>query len=105
MAYDARRADVAALAAFSHAIEAAPADAGARFQRGQLYARGGELARARDDLEVVLRSTSPELAPTRALAGQLLGELARGKRTLGELACSRTLGAKCITDTVDAERR
>lgn len=74
--HDARHADDPAIDAFSKAIAATPGDAGAKFERAQLYLRKGDLAGARRDLEDVARSTDPRAGVTRQLATQLLAVLA-----------------------------
>lgn len=74
--YDNRHADEPAIEAFSKAIAASPGDAGARFERAQLYLRKGDLASARRDLEEVARSTDPHGGVTKQLAAQLLAALA-----------------------------
>ena len=61
MAYDAKRQDAAAIAAFGRAI-AAGDPARAKFQRGQVYFRAGDFANARRDLEAFLASRPPQLA-------------------------------------------
>ena len=78
--HDARRADDQAIEAFSKAIAASPNDAGAKFERAQLYLRKGDPASARRDLEEVARSTDPRAGVTKQLATQLLAALA-GRRT------------------------
>jgi len=80
MAYDARRADDQAIDAFGKAIAARPDDASSKFQRGQVYFRKGELANAARDLEEVVKSTDPQIAPVKPIATQLLGQIARKQR-------------------------
>jgi tetratricopeptide (TPR) repeat protein len=74
--HDARHADDLAIEAFSKAIAASPNDAGARFERAQLYLRKGDLPSARRDLEEVARSKDPRAGVTKPLAAQLLAALA-----------------------------
>jgi tetratricopeptide (TPR) repeat protein len=74
--HDAKRADDKAIEAFGKAIADRPDDAGARFERGQIYLRKGDLASARRDLEDVARSTDPRAGVTKQLASQLLAQLA-----------------------------
>jgi tetratricopeptide (TPR) repeat protein len=74
--HDARHADDQAIEAFSKAIAASPNDAGARFERAQLYLRKGDLPSARRDLEEVARSTDRRAGVTKQLAAQLLAALA-----------------------------
>ncbi|MEO7734962.1 MAG: tetratricopeptide repeat protein [Kofleriaceae bacterium] len=79
MAYGARRADVKAIEAFGTAIAIRPDDMDAKFQRGQIFARRGELAAAKRDLEEVGRSTDPKLVAAKQVANQLLAEMAARK--------------------------
>lgn len=79
MAYDARRADGKAIEAFSTAIAVRPDDMNAKFQRGQIFARKGEIAAAKRDLEEVARSTDPKLISAKQVATQLLAQLAARK--------------------------
>lgn len=74
--HDARHADDPAIEAFGKAIAANPRDAGAKFERAQLYLRKGDVASARRDLEEVARSTDPRAGMTKQLASQLLTALA-----------------------------
>lgn len=74
--HDARHADDEAIEAFSKAVAASPNDAGARFERAQIYLRKGDLPSARRDLEEVARSKDPRAGVTRPLAAQLLATLA-----------------------------
>jgi tetratricopeptide (TPR) repeat protein len=74
--HDARHADDQAIEAFGKAIAASPGDAGARFERAQLYLRKGDLPSARRDLEEVARSTDPRAGVTKQFAAQLLAMLA-----------------------------
>ena len=80
MAYDARHADDPAIDAFTRAIATRPDDAGAKFQRGQLYLRRGELDRARRDLEDVVASAGPLPGAAKPFAIQLLGQIANDLR-------------------------
>jgi tetratricopeptide (TPR) repeat protein len=75
MAYEAKNANVAAVAAFSSAV--AGHNAPARFQRGQLYLRQGELAKAKLDLEAFLADNDPALGFARQIARTLLLSIAR----------------------------
>jgi tetratricopeptide (TPR) repeat protein len=79
MAYDAKRADAKAIEAFSTAIALRPDDLNAKFQRGQILARRGEVAAARRDLEDVTRSTDPKLVSEKQVANQLLAQIAARK--------------------------
>lgn len=74
--HDARRADDKAIEAFTNAIAARPDDAGAKFERAQLYLRTGNLAGAQRDLQDVARSSDPRAGVTKQLAAQLLSQLA-----------------------------
>ncbi|HEX7843049.1 MAG TPA: tetratricopeptide repeat protein [Kofleriaceae bacterium] len=76
--HDAKHADDKAIEAFGNAIAGGPDDAGARFERGQIYLRKGDLASARRDFEGVARSTDPRAGVTKQLATQLLTQLAAG---------------------------
>jgi tetratricopeptide (TPR) repeat protein len=76
MAQSARRADPEAIAAFGKAV-VGRADLRAKFQRGQIYLRNGDLVRARRDLSDVVESTDPQVAAVKSIAQQLLGELER----------------------------
>jgi len=80
MAYDAKRADDQAIDAFTKALASKPDDASAKFQRGQIYVRKGDSANARRDLEDVVKSSDPRLAPAKQLATQLLSRLPATKR-------------------------
>jgi tetratricopeptide (TPR) repeat protein len=77
--HDARRADDKAIEAFSNAMAARPDDAGAKFERAQLYLRKGDLASAQRDLRDVARSADPRAGVTKQLAAQLLGQLAASR--------------------------
>ena len=79
MAYDAKRADQKAVEAFGAAIAMRPDDLDAKFQRGQIFARKGENAAARRDLEEVARSTDPKLIGAKQVANQLLTQIASRK--------------------------
>jgi tetratricopeptide (TPR) repeat protein len=79
--HDTRHADDPAIEAFSKAIAASPGDAGARFERAQLYLRKGDLPSARRDLEEVARSPDPRAGVTKPLAAQLLAALAARRTT------------------------
>jgi lipoprotein NlpI len=76
MVHDARRADGKAVEAFSKAIALRPDDLAAKFQRGQILARKGELAAASRDLEEVAKSTDPKLVSEKQVARQLLAQIA-----------------------------
>lgn len=76
LAYDAQRLAAPAIAAYGQVLALRPRDDNARLQRGQLQALRGELADARADLELVIASSEPELAAVRALAHQLLDQIA-----------------------------
>jgi tetratricopeptide (TPR) repeat protein len=73
--YDAKHADDKAIEAFSKAIASKPDDDGAKFQRGQIYFRKGDLEHARPDLEDVAKSTDPRMAAAKQLATQLLARI------------------------------
>jgi tetratricopeptide (TPR) repeat protein len=75
MAYDAKRADDAAIAAFSKVLAERPGDVRSSFQRGQIYLRIGDTASARRDLEAVAASSDPQSADARSIAIQLLARL------------------------------
>jgi tetratricopeptide (TPR) repeat protein len=77
MAYDARHADDQAIAAFDKAIAGKFRNLRPQFQRGQIYLRKGDVARARRDLEEVVRSTDPQMAEIRPIAAQLLSRFTR----------------------------
>lgn len=79
MAYDAKHVDDKAIEAFSKAIAARPDDIRSKFQRGQIYARKGDNANAKRDLEDVVKSTDPRFAPAKPIAQQLLNRIA-GKK-------------------------
>src|SRR6185369_16487745 len=76
MTYEATQHDDDALAAFSQALAAGGA-VQARFQRGQIYARKGDFARARVDLEAVLAQADPSLGFVRQVAHGLLATVER----------------------------
>ena len=80
MAYDAKRADVQAIEAFGTAIAIRPDDLDAKLQRGQIFARQGEIAAAKRDLEEVARSPDPKLVGAKQVANQLLAQLAARKQ-------------------------
>jgi lipopolysaccharide biosynthesis regulator YciM len=75
MAYDAKRVDDAAIAAFSKALTQRPGDVRSSFQRGQIYARTGDAASARRDLEAVAASSDPQSTDLKPIALQLLARL------------------------------
>jgi tetratricopeptide (TPR) repeat protein len=77
MAYDAKRADDKALNAFSKALASRPDDSDAKFQRGQIYLRRGNVDGARRDLEDVARSPDAKLGVVKQLATQMLAQLGR----------------------------
>jgi tetratricopeptide (TPR) repeat protein len=79
MAYDAKRIDAKAIEAFGTAIALRPDDLDAKFQRGQIFAREGEIAAAKRDLEEVARSNDPKLVGAKQVASQLLAQLAARK--------------------------
>lgn len=79
--HETRHADDQAIEAFGKAIAASPGDAGARFERAQLYLRKGDSSSARRDLEEVSRSTDPRAGVTKQLAAQLLAMLAPRRAT------------------------
>jgi tetratricopeptide (TPR) repeat protein len=79
MAYDAKRSDAKAIEAFTTAIAVKPDDMNAKFQRGQIFARKGDVAAARRDLEEVAKSTDPKLITEKQVATQLLAQLAARK--------------------------
>jgi len=72
MAYDAKAADDKAIAAIDKVLAARPDDIYAKFQRGRIYFRKGEIASARRDLEDVARAADPKMAAARQLAAQML---------------------------------
>jgi tetratricopeptide (TPR) repeat protein len=76
MAYDAKHVDDKAIEAFSQAITSKPDNASAKFQRGQIYVRKGNFAGARRDLEEVIASTDPRIAPLKPIAQQVLAQIA-----------------------------
>jgi tetratricopeptide (TPR) repeat protein len=75
MAYDAKHADPEAIDAFGKAIAGKPDDPTPKFQRGQLYAKHGDVGNARRDLEDVVKSNDPRSASMKPLATQLLAKL------------------------------
>jgi tetratricopeptide (TPR) repeat protein len=79
-AYDEKRADDQAIDAFTKAIAGEPDSAKAKFQRGQVYLRKGELASARADFEDVLKSPDPQLTQAKVYARQYLSQIAGKKR-------------------------
>jgi tetratricopeptide (TPR) repeat protein len=76
LGYDAKHLDDKAVDAFGKAIELRPRDANARFQRGQVYARKGDFAGARADLQEVVESKDPKLVGAQPIAQQLLHKIA-----------------------------
>lgn len=80
VAFDAKRADDQAIDAFGKALAARPDDISAKFMRGQIYYRKGDLANAKRDLEEVTRSGDPKVANARPVASQLLSQIARRQR-------------------------
>jgi len=80
MAYDAKHADDKAIEAFTRAIAAKPDDAGAKFQRGEIYFRKGDFDGARHDLEAVVASADPAASTAKPFATQLLGQIANDVR-------------------------
>jgi tetratricopeptide (TPR) repeat protein len=80
MAYEAKRADAKAIESYTTAIAVQPDDMNAKFQRGQILARKGEIAAAKRDLEEVAKSTDPNLVGAKQVASQLLAQIAAGKQ-------------------------
>jgi len=80
MAFDAKHADDQAIDAFSKAIAGRPDDISAKFQRGQIYYRKGDLVNAKRDLEEVTRSSDPKVANDKPIASQLLAQITRRQR-------------------------
>jgi tetratricopeptide (TPR) repeat protein len=76
MAYDARRADDAAIDAFGKVIAIKPGDALAKLERGQLYLRAGDVAGATRDLDDAMRSPDPRVATAKPAIAKLLAQLA-----------------------------
>jgi tetratricopeptide (TPR) repeat protein len=79
MAYNAKRADAKAIEAFTTTLTFRPDDMNAKFQRGQILARKGEVAAAKRDLEDVATSTDPKLVGAKQVANQLLAQMAASK--------------------------
>jgi tetratricopeptide (TPR) repeat protein len=73
----AKHLDDQAIAAFGHALTERPGDARAMFQRGQIFARKGDLPAARRDLEAVVASPDPQAAELTSIAVELLRRLQR----------------------------
>jgi tetratricopeptide (TPR) repeat protein len=80
MTYDAKHAEDQAIDAFTRAISSKPDDASAKFQRGQIYFRKGDLDKAKRDLEEVVTPASPLAGPAKQFATQLLAQIAANLR-------------------------
>jgi tetratricopeptide (TPR) repeat protein len=100
MAYDAKRADDHAIAAFSKAIAGKPEDPSSKFQRGQVYFRKGDFANARRDLEDVVRSMDPQIAAVKPIAAQLLGLIGH-RQHAPDAASTRSCTGGMPTCTLD----
>ena len=100
MAYDGKRADDHAIAAFSKAIAGKPFDPSSKFQRGQVYVRKGDFANARRDLEDVVRSTDPQIAAAKPIAAQLLGLIGH-RQHAPDAASTRSCTGGMPTCTLD----
>jgi tetratricopeptide (TPR) repeat protein len=92
LAYAEKPVDDDAIVALGRAIAATPSDANPKLVRGWLYARKGDLAHARRDLDEAARSTDPKAATARQLAQQLLAQLAgrSAPDASGQTSCTAT---------------
>jgi tetratricopeptide (TPR) repeat protein len=79
-AYGEKRADDQAIDAYSRALASNADDVRAKFQRGQIYVRKGDVASAKADLEDVVKSADPRFAGLKPFARQQLGKLPGKKR-------------------------
>jgi tetratricopeptide (TPR) repeat protein len=77
MAEHASGHDAAAIAAFTRTLEIKPGHAPAKFQRGQLHVRAGDLASARRDLQEFVVAAGPAHDFSKQIATSLLSDLAR----------------------------
>jgi tetratricopeptide (TPR) repeat protein len=75
MAQQANGQDADALSAFTRTLAIRPGHLQAKFQRGQVYLRKGELASAQRDLEDFVAAAGPELEFPREIATSLLSDL------------------------------
>jgi tetratricopeptide (TPR) repeat protein len=92
--------DDQANAAFTKVLEATPDDKRAKFQRGQVYFRKGDLANARRDLESMVKSADPQLADATPIAAQLLLQIAnKQQRETAKTFDCRSHG-RCVVDDV-----
>lgn len=80
MAHVAKRGEATALQSFGAALGIRPEHLGAKFERGQILARKGEVAAAKRDLEEVAKSDDPRLVSEKQIATQLLAQIASRKR-------------------------
>lgn len=76
MAWDDRRKDAKAIEAFTKAIDANPGNAKAYFQRGQVYFRTRQKAKAKADLETFLASPGTSVEFSKQQANKMLMDLA-----------------------------
>jgi tetratricopeptide (TPR) repeat protein len=76
MAEHANDHDAEAIAAFTRTLELKPAHSQAKFQRGQLYIRSGDLVSARRDLQEFVSAAGP-FDLSKRIATSLLTELSR----------------------------
>ena len=79
MAYDDKRQDARAIEAFTKAIDASPDHAKATFQRGQVYFRIGDRAKAKLDLEAFVAAAPAGLDFAKQQASAMLTDLAARK--------------------------
>jgi tetratricopeptide (TPR) repeat protein len=93
LAYDAKAVNDKAITALGNAIALAPDDALAKLQRGRIYFRIGDTARARRDLEDVARASDPRLDAAKQLAAQMLVELTATTRPAAA-ACAGTANCR-----------
>ncbi len=80
MTYDAKHAEDQAIDAFTRAINSKPDDASAKFQRGQIYFRKGDLDKAKRDLDDVVAPAAPLGGAAKQFATQLLAQIAANLR-------------------------
>ncbi len=79
MGYDDKRMDREAIDAFTKAIDASPDHAKAQFQRGQVFFRIHERAKAKADLEAFLKTAPASLGFAKQQASAMLMDLAARK--------------------------
>jgi tetratricopeptide (TPR) repeat protein len=79
-AYDEKLADDPAIDAFTKVLASNPDDVKAKFQRGQVYVRKGDVANAKADFEDIMKSADPQVAGLKPFARSALEKMSAKKR-------------------------